>query len=64
MDNEPEPEILSYREFRNRQALRAWEQRRRAIESQPGREKRSPGSDGDPARWRLAYPRRTSPQTD
>jgi hypothetical protein len=64
MDNELEPEILSYREFRNRQTLLAWEQRRRAIESPPGSGKRSPNSDGDPARWRPAYPGGASPQTD
>ena len=36
MDDELEPEILSYREFRNRETLRAWQQRRRAVESPPG----------------------------
>ena len=39
--NEPlEPEILSYREFRKRETLLAWERRRRAIESQPARHDR------------------------
>ena len=37
MDDALEPEILSYREFRNRETLRAWEQRRRAVEDKPGR---------------------------
>ena len=37
MDDELEPEVLSYREFRNRETLRAWQQRRRAIESLPGK---------------------------
>jgi hypothetical protein len=47
MNDELEPEILSYREFRNRETLRAWEQRRRAFESQPvrGREARRIGGD-------------------
>jgi hypothetical protein len=31
-----EPEILSYREFRNRETFREWERRRRAVESQSG----------------------------
>jgi hypothetical protein len=64
MDNELEPEILSYREFRNRQTLLAWEQRRRAIESQPGTGKRSPNSDVDPARWCPAYSGGASLPTD
>ena len=33
---ELEPEILSYREFRNRQTLLDWERRRRAFEAQHG----------------------------
>jgi hypothetical protein len=37
MDEQLEPEILSYREFRNRETLLAWERRRRAFESQAGR---------------------------
>jgi len=37
MSDEPEAEILSYREFRNREALLAWEQRRRAFEARGGR---------------------------
>jgi hypothetical protein len=52
MDDELEPEILSYREFRNREALLAWERRRRAFESQPGRRTDSPRSDGEPSRRR------------
>ena len=47
MDDELEPEILSYREFRNRETLRAWEQRRRAIESRPNRWRDSLSRDGD-----------------
>lgn len=51
MDDELEPEVLSYREFTNRETLRAWQQRRRAIESPPGKmdgltEARSGSSQG------------------
>jgi hypothetical protein len=35
MNEELEPEVLSYREFRNRETLLAWERRRQAHESQP-----------------------------
>jgi hypothetical protein len=49
MNDELEPEVLSYREFRNRETLRAWEQRRRAIESQPGRRRDSRSRDTDSA---------------
>jgi len=57
MDEQLEPEILSYREFINRETLLAWERRRRAFESQAGRgsERRSrefttpyPGSPAGP----------------
>jgi len=37
MNDELEPEVLSYREFKNRETLLAWEQRRRACEAQSGR---------------------------
>jgi hypothetical protein len=37
MNEQLEPEILSYREFRKRETLLAWERRRRAVESQPVR---------------------------
>ena len=37
MSDELEPEILSYREFKNREALLAWERRRRAFEARVGR---------------------------
>ena len=37
MSDELEPEILSYREFKNRQTLLAWQQRRRAFEARVGR---------------------------
>ena len=37
MNEELEPEVLSYREFRNRQTLLEWERRRRAFESQRGK---------------------------
>jgi hypothetical protein len=37
MNEQSEPEILSYREFRKRETLIAWERRRRAAESQPAR---------------------------
>jgi hypothetical protein len=37
MNEQLEPEILSYREFRKRETLLAWERRRRAVESQPAR---------------------------
>jgi hypothetical protein len=50
MDDELEPEILSYREFINRETLRAWEQRRRAVESPPGSPRDLPRPDGDPPR--------------
>jgi len=53
MDDELEPEILSYREFRNRETLRAWQQRRRALESPPGRSSDLlMRRDGDPPRRR------------
>lgn len=51
MDDELEPEILSYREFRNRETLRAWEQRRRAVESPPG-SRDLLRREGDPPRRR------------
>jgi len=35
MNEELEPEVLSYREFKNRETLLAWERRRRAHESRP-----------------------------
>jgi hypothetical protein len=54
MKDELEPEILSYREFRNRQALRAWEERRRALEAQPGRARVSLRGERDAADWYLA----------
>ena len=54
MDDELEPEILSYREFINRETLRAWEQRRRAVESPPGRSRDLPRRDGDPPRRRAS----------
>ena len=37
MSDELEPEILSYRAFRNRETLLAWELRRRALDSPSGR---------------------------
>jgi len=37
MSDELEPEILSYREFKNRETLLAWQQRRRAFEAGAGR---------------------------
>jgi hypothetical protein len=37
MSDELEPEILSYREFRNREALLAWQERRRAFEARARR---------------------------
>ena len=40
MDEELDPEILSYREFRNRETLLAWQRRRRALESGSGEETR------------------------
>ncbi len=33
MNEELEPEVLSYREFKKRETLLAWERRRRASES-------------------------------
>jgi len=36
--NELEPEVLSYRAFRNRQLLHAWQQRRRAHQARQYRE--------------------------
>jgi len=41
MSDELEPEILSYREFKKREALLAWKQRRRAFDARIGR----PGVD-------------------
>lgn len=52
MDDELEPEVLSYREFRNRETLLAWERRRRAFESPPGRSRDLLKRDGYPARRR------------
>jgi hypothetical protein len=37
MSDELEPEILSYREFKNRETLLAWQERRRAFEARVGR---------------------------
>ena len=37
MSDELEPEILSYREFKNCETLLAWQQRRRAFEARVGR---------------------------
>jgi hypothetical protein len=50
MDDELEPEVLSYREFRNRETLRAWQQRRRAIESPAGKWRDLVRRDEDPAK--------------
>ena len=61
MNDELEPEILSYSEFRNRQTLLAWEQRRRAFESEPSRDE-SARSDLDPAGRRLASDTAVPPQ--
>lgn len=36
MSDELESEILSYREFKKREALLAWEQRRRAFHARAG----------------------------
>jgi len=36
MNEEMEPEVLSYREFKKRETLLAWQRRRRAYESQAG----------------------------
>jgi hypothetical protein len=52
MNEELEPEVLSYREFRNRETLRAWELRRRAIESQPERWRDPLSRDRDSAKRR------------
>jgi hypothetical protein len=38
MDDDLEPEILTYREFINRQTLLAWQRRWRAHEHQPDKE--------------------------
>ena len=45
MNEEMEQEVLSYREFKKRETLLAWQRRRRAYESQAGegREARSRG---------------------
>jgi hypothetical protein len=64
MDDELEPEVLSYREFRNRETLRAWERRRQAVESQAGRRRERPGRDGEPARWCPAPHGGAAPQAD
>jgi hypothetical protein len=40
MDDDLEVEILSYREFRNRQTLKAWRQRQRIYERQQLTERR------------------------
>ena len=37
MNEELESEILSYRAFKNRETLLAWQRRRQAYESQAGR---------------------------
>lgn len=59
MNDELEAEVLSYREFKNRETLRAWEQRRRAVESQAGKWKEALSwDDGDPVRRNTAAPTR------
>jgi hypothetical protein len=45
MDDDLDLEILSYREFRNRQTLKAWRQRRRIYECQQLTERRREGID-------------------
>ena len=62
MNDELEPEILSYREFRNRQTLLAWEQRRRAFEAERSRRGEPVRSEGEPARRRPASRGALSPQ--
>ncbi len=42
MTDELEPEILSYREFRDRETLLAWQQRRRAFETGVSRRSADP----------------------
>jgi hypothetical protein len=59
MDEELEPEILSYREFRNRETLRAWERRRRALESPAGRGDET--RDSDPGFVKPALTRMPAP---
>jgi hypothetical protein len=51
MNEELEPEVLSYREFKNRETLLAWERRRRTHESQPS------GSSERPANGFMQVPR-------
>ncbi len=46
-DDELEAEILSYREFRNRETLLAWERRRRALEAQAARRRDTSRRDGE-----------------
>jgi hypothetical protein len=43
-DEELEPEVLSYREFRKRETLLAWERRRQAYESLSSRRSDQHGS--------------------
>jgi len=62
MNDELEPEILSYREFRNRQTLLAWEQRRRTFESELGRRAESVNSEVEPAKRRPDFRGPLSPQ--
>jgi hypothetical protein len=48
MNDELEPEILSYRAFRNRETFLAWELRRRAFDSQAGRSRKGEGFPDPP----------------
>jgi hypothetical protein len=54
MNEELEPEVLSYREFKNRETLLAWERRRRTHESQAS------GSGERPANGFMQVPRQAT----
>ncbi len=58
MIDELEPEILSYREFRNRETLLAWQQRRNAFESGVRRRREDPELANPPQNGRPGERRR------
>ena len=61
MIDELEPEILSYRAFRNRETLLAWQQRRSAFESGLRRRREDPEPVKPPQNGRPGERRRAEP---
>ena len=69
MDDDLDLEILSYKEFRNRQTLQAWRERQRTHEGDQSTERRSediedPGSGEDIARHRNGNDQNQRPASD